>query len=293
MLRQVLRTLLQVAIPLAGFATGLQAPRAAVRWLLRQPSLLARSLVALLVIVPVGTVVLTWAMGLAPVARAGVLVAIISIGMGPIAAYRQGRAATETEAASYQLALNVTLLVVAIAFIPGFLALHGALFHHGVRLAPGRVAGVVLTRALIPLAAGVLVARLVPRIVEPVGRYAARVVNLAVLVVVVLALVATGRSLLAIGGRAWLGCALVALGAGAVGEAMGGPDPGTRRVLARSSALRFPALALLIASAIPDGRRILPVVLAYVLASTVVTALVELVETRRAVRSPARPVPQR
>jgi BASS family bile acid:Na+ symporter len=290
MLRQALRTLLELVIPLAAFATGLQAPRAAVRWLWRQPSLLARSLVALLVVVPVGTLVLTRAMGLAPVPRAGVLVAIISIGIGPVTVQRHARAAPEM--VSYEVALDVILLVAAVAFIPGFLALHGALFHHGVRLAPGRVAGVVLARALIPLGAGLVVARLAPRFVEQVTRYAAWIVNLSALIVVVFALIATWRSLLAIGGRAWLACALVALAAVAVGEAMGGPHPDTRRVLARFSALRFPALALLIASAIPDGRRVLPVVLAYVLTSTVVTALSELVETRRGVRRVAQPVPQ-
>jgi BASS family bile acid:Na+ symporter len=93
------------------------------------------------------------------------------------------------------------------------------------------------------------------------------------LLVIVVALAATGRGLLALGGKAWLTCAAIALGAVVIGHALGGPARETRRVLAMFSVMRFPALALLLASVTSQGRELVPVILAYVLSSAVMLGL--------------------
>jgi predicted Na+-dependent transporter len=277
------KILVQIAIPLASFATGLRAAFAEGRFLSRHPSLFARALLVILVIVPVGTVIFLRSIAISPLVRAGLTIAIVSIGIGPPAAFGHikayakaaGRdtAGMHDDSISFEVGLNVVLLALAIVYIPAFSAAHGAIFHHAIRPAPAAVAKVVLTRALVPLALGLAVGRLAPRVVAPVARYAGLFVQLVLLLVVLLALVATGRELLSLGGRAWLTCLAIVLGEVAVGHALGGPALATRRVLASFSAMRFPALALLVVQLVPRGRALVPIVLAYVLTSFVVVSI--------------------
>jgi BASS family bile acid:Na+ symporter len=93
-------------------------------------------------------------------------------------------------------------------------------------------------------------------------------------------------------GAGWLVCALVSVVSVVIGHLLGGPDATTRAVLAAYGTMRFPALALLVASIVPNGRRAIPVVLAYVLTSAVVSAVYGVVMKALAGRSPsAHPAP--
>jgi BASS family bile acid:Na+ symporter len=279
-----------VVIPLASLVTGLRAVTVDPLWLLKRRALLLRSLLAILVVVPVGTVLFLLALHSSPLVNTGLMVSILAVGIGPPAAFkRTGAAEAKVE---YEVELNVILLILSIAFIPAAVALLGAYLHLPFRLSPSSVAGLVFTRALIPLAAGVLVARLLPRVAGPLARVGGPIVQIGLLVLVAVAVAATGRSLLELGGRTWAICAAVALGALIVGHLCGGSDRAERRVLASFSAMRFPGLALLIASVSPLRKQVVPVVLAYALCSLVLVALYDAVSSRRArVVAPAVPVP--
>src|SRR5262245_59208458 len=89
---QILRVSLGVAIPLAAFAAGLQAVGTERFWLWKRPSLLLRSLLAVLVVVPIGTMLFLAALEPAGVLRAGIVIAILSVGIGPAAAWKRARA---------------------------------------------------------------------------------------------------------------------------------------------------------------------------------------------------------
>jgi hypothetical protein len=78
---------------------------------------------------------------------------------------------------------------------------------------------------------------------------------------------------------------------------MGGPDPGTRAVVAAASVMRFPALALALASVTRQARQLIPVIVAYVVTSFVLLVVYGLVMSRRvrkreAVAPPLRTVPR-
>jgi BASS family bile acid:Na+ symporter len=289
-LLRVLKIFAGVAIPLASLVTGLRAAREDHLWLVKRPSLLLRSLLTILVIVPVGAVLFLEAVRAPMLVEVGITIAIIAIGLGPPAALKQAK--THQESIAFELGLNVVLLLVAIVYIPLFVAIHGAIFHHGVTLGVGQVAKVVLTRSLIPLLVGIGVGRLAPRASAPLVKYSSVFIQVVLLVVVVVALVAAWRSLLALGGKAWLTCAAVALGEVVIGHAMGGPARETRRVLAMFSVMRFPALALLLTSVAARGREVVPVILAYVLSSVVMLALYGAITSLAAKRGrPAIPPP--
>jgi BASS family bile acid:Na+ symporter len=268
---QLFKILVSVVIPLAAFFTGLRASGTEWRWLTERRGLLGRSLLAVLVLVPVGAMLLAEALRLSPTLKAGLAVAIVAVGIGPPAAFKRTQAAQDL--VPYEIDLNVLLLLSSVVFMPLVVALHGRLYQHQVRLAPGAVASVVLTRSLIPLALGMMMARLAPRVVGPVVRHGTRVVTAAVVAVVLFAIALVWRALLGVGAAGWLAILAVSAFAVLVGHLMGGPQRGTRGVLAAFSAIRFPALALLLISMVPQGRRLLPVVLAYVIGSTLMVAV--------------------
>src|SRR5579872_7242477 len=131
-LLRVLKIFAGVAIPLASLATGLRAAREDHLWLVKRPSLLLRSLLTILVIVPVGAVLFLEAVRAPMLVEVGITIAIIAIGLGPPAALKQAK--THQESIAFELGLKVALLLVAIVYIPLFVAIHRAIFHHAVTL---------------------------------------------------------------------------------------------------------------------------------------------------------------
>jgi BASS family bile acid:Na+ symporter len=267
----MLKAVIGVAIPLAAIATGLRASSVESTWLFKRPGLLLRSLLTILVILPVCAMLVLHFFHAPPVVAAGIMIAVVSIGIGPAAAFNQSK--SKDVSVPFEIGLNVVLLAVAIVFIPVFLSIHGALFHHDVRIGFWQVAYVVFTRALIPLGLGMALGKIFPRAAERAAKYAGAFVTIVLLAVVAVALAATWRTLMGLGIRTWLICAAIVAVEIAVSHAAGGPTPATRRTLAAFGVIRFPALALLLASAAPRGREFVPVIVAYVLVSAVVVAL--------------------
>lgn len=289
----VVRAMVGILVPLAGFVAGLQTPAGAVRWLRERGRLLVGDLFTILVLVPAVTVAVLQILPLPIDVRAGLLVVILAVGVGPVTTFRRSAGNADVDRRAHEVSLNVLLLLAAIAYVPVFSVLHGAVFGHSVRVNAGAVAGLVITRALLPLALGIVVARLLPHVAERMRRPAGWLVNGLLAATVGIALVATWPVLSALGAAGWGGCVLVAALAVIIGDLMGGPSPDNRITLATFAAMRFPALALLIAAAIPQGRRVVPIVLAYVIVSAIIAGGYSAVLARRAVgaapRAPAHP----
>ncbi|RKG91595.1 hypothetical protein [Corallococcus terminator] len=270
----VFKTLVGVAIPLAAFATGLETSRRVkLRWLWHQPALLLRSLLAVVVLVPLWALLVLAVSKQPGMVENGLLISVFAMGMGPPATLQRARK-PEQEVA-YTLGLNITLLALAIGVLPAAIALHGALVGGTLSLAPEKVAALVLSRVFIPLAAGLCLARFVPKVAARIAHFAGSFVTGVMLAAAVLVLFLAWRPLLALGARAWLTSVAIVLPAVAVGYLLGGPHRETRSVLAAFTALRFPALAFLILAQTAYGRSATPVVLMYVLTSLAVVGLTE------------------
>jgi len=277
-LLHVLKIALGIAIPLASFSTGVRAAHIDPLWLFRRRSLLLRSLLAIFVLVPLATVFFLTVIKAPQVVTAGVLVAVLAVGIGPPAAMK--RTSAKDADVAYEVELNLVVQILAIIFIPVAVAVLGSYYHFAFRLDAARVAVVVLERVLIPVGLGILAARFLPRVARPLARIAGPVVQVLLLAVVVLAFVVMWKSLLSIGAQGWLIIAAVAFLALLIGHLSGGADREERSVLAAFSVMRFPALALLIASILPRGRQFLPVVLAYTLCAFVFAAVYGVVSKR-------------
>jgi BASS family bile acid:Na+ symporter len=283
-LTQLVGLLAQVATGLVAVAIGLGTSQSSARRLWRDRSLLLRSLLATLVVVPLATVALSHLLPLGQEVRGGLLAMVVAI--GPVAAI--GRARSRDGDASYALALSELLLVVSILYVPLAVLLVRVLWQRDIYLGVGPVALAVLSRQLAPLALGLLLARYAPRLTARLVGPVALAGNLLLGALAALVVVVGARRLVALGAPALLAIVLVALVAVTVGHLLGGPAPESRRVLATFSALRFPALALLLARAAPGGQRLIPVILAYFLASLLALAAYGAV-TRRATRRSGAP----
>jgi len=299
-IKEAFPVLLAVLIPLASFTTGLQAARqgpgggAARLW--RKPDHLSRDLLAILILVPLWVLLLVSIVPLAPAVRAGLLVIALAVGIGPAASMK--RMSGTTAEAREALDLNVVVLFISLSFVPIAFAAVASLFHREFHVGVGAVAKVVLGRALIPLLLGLGAARLVPRFAEKAGPLLAKIVTVVLLLVVVLAIVATAKHLAAVGAVGWIVAGVAALGAVIIGHLLGGPEPGTRGVVAAASAMRFPALALVLAAAMPRGQQVIPVILVYALLSFAILTVYGAVMARRRHRqqgegiTPLRPAPR-
>jgi len=165
--------------------------------------------------------------------------------------------------------------------VPLAFAALAALYHRDVHLGVGAVAKVVLGRALVPLLLGLGAARLWPRFAASVGPGLTKLINVVLAVLVLAAIAITWTHLAGVGLVGWLASAVVAVGAIAIGHFMGGPDPRTRPVVAAASVMRFPALALALASVTRQGQRLIPVIIVYALVAFLMLVGYGLVSSRR------------
>jgi BASS family bile acid:Na+ symporter len=282
-LLEALQLAARVVVPLLAFAVGLGAGEARPLWLWKQRSLLLRSLAAVMLVVPALTVVVAKVLPLKPAVAAGLVVVTLSI--GPVMAIVKSRKGEPEDLFAFNL--DVWLLVASLFYVPLAVSLLGLVLDRSLRFGLGEVARVVLPLQLVPLAAGALMGRRWPALARRLEPPLSRVANLAFAALVLLLLVPMLKQVFALGALNLAVVFAVALFAVAVGHALGGPAEGTRRVLATFTSMRFPALALSLATLSAAKHEVIPVVLAYLLFTVLILALYSLAGRRLAPHAPA------
>lgn len=227
-MQEILKVAAAAVVVLASFSLGLQAPRFQRSYVREHRALLLRSLLAILVVVPIATVLFAKMFRLPDATKAGLAFSIIAVGIGPLAALSRMKATDPR--ACYALVLNVGVMILSVAFVPLAYRLYGVLTDTPLRIQPMQVAELVVTRALLPLGLGMAVAAVFPRVCAPAAKWSSLLVNVATGLIAAVALIASWKLLRDVGGATWLACAGVACGAVAIGHLMGGPDRETRGV---------------------------------------------------------------
>jgi len=258
---------LKLSVVAVVFGIGLGSTPRDLAYLWRRPGQLARSLVAMYVLVPVVILLLASVLPMAPSVRTAILVLAISAG-APLLPKKLMKLGRE----GYVFSLVATSSVLAIVVVPLWVHLLAALFGRDASVEPGSVARLLAKAFLVPLVLGMLLRWPLSTVAERIsdGVLAFGGIVLAVAGLALLAL--HGHLLIDTGWRpfgALLGMTLVAL---AVGHVMGGPDPGDRTALAVCCASRHVGIAMLAASTVP-GPKTAALVVAYVLAATIVSVL--------------------
>jgi predicted Na+-dependent transporter len=280
----VARLVAAVAVILLVTSLGLGVTAAQVRSVLSRPGLLMRSVVAELVLVPLVALLAALALG---VERRAVI-GIVLMGVSPAAPLVMSRARQATGDRDFAPGLQVALALLAIASVPGSLALLSRLFPGAhAWVSPWDVASQVGRVQLLPLAAGMAVRALRPALADRLERPLARLAMLLLLLFVGAALALRGPDLLRIGPRAYAAMAVAVAASIALGHLLGGPAAETRTIVAVASALRNPGLALLVVQLNFPGLGIGAVLLAYVLVTfAFLTAFVAWRRRRRRVPQP-------
>jgi bile acid:Na+ symporter, BASS family len=260
--------LVPVSIVLMVTGLALNAKPSDVTFLFRRPALLLRSLIAMLLIVPVSASCLASIFSLTPpIAAAIVLMSICPV--PPMLPTRQLKLGGRDE---YVFGLLVTSALLSIAIVPFQMSILSAVFHKDAHIAPVAVAKIVGITVLVPMLLGILIRRCSSRLAENLSGPLSKIANLLLVVGIAILLIRIGPALWRLIGHGTL-VSILAIVAVALlaGHALGGPNPGDRTALTLACAVRHPGIALAIAKIHFTDPRVAVAILLYLLVSLIAT----------------------
>src|SRR6478609_5295343 len=151
---------LKVSIVLTVFGFGLGATSNDLLYVLRRPRILARSLAAMFVIMPMLAIPLTAIFHF----QRPVAIALVALSISPVPPLLPRRVTKDGGLAPYGLGLMVTAASLSVVFIPLAIEIIGRCFHKPFAMGPGPVAKLIGLSIFLPLAVGMIFARLAPGI---------------------------------------------------------------------------------------------------------------------------------
>ena len=228
------------------FGSGLGARFSDVTALLRRPGLLARSLIAVLVLAPALAVALVLLLDV----HREVAIAIVALSISPLPPLLPSRGAKAGGRAEFGLGLVLVLALSAVPVILAATAILEAVFGRDYVATPWAITRVLTVSVLAPLVAGMIVARLSPSTAKRLAGPIARVQRWLLPIAMVALLVSAAPQMWSLlGDGTLLAVAIFVVGALAVGHLLGGPNRRDAAVLAFATSCRHPATALALASA--------------------------------------------
>jgi bile acid:Na+ symporter, BASS family len=237
-------------------------------WLIRSPALLVRAIVSMQLLTPLIAVGMAATLPLHP----GVKIALVLLSLSPVPPALPGKELKVGGNRPFAISLLVLSALLSIAVIPASLSVLNDVTSYTLGIRPMIVARLIAESVLLPLAAGMIVgainAELGLRISPVVAKVATGLLILGILPPLIVALPAMGMLL---GDGTLVVCAALCVAALLIGHLLGGPDRGDRTVLALSTAMRHPAMAIALAKAnFADEPLVVPAILLYLLVAVVI-----------------------
>lgn len=251
-------------------AIGLRARPADTLYLIHNPSLGLRAMVAMFVAVPAFVLFVTWAFPLDPAVRAALLALAVSP-MPPILPNKEAKVGGN---ADYAIGLQVLATVVSILVVPLMLFLVERIFGVSGNFDPIAIAKLLIITVGAPLAVGMALGHFLHDQRDRLAGHAARLGAILLATGVVFILIAAWPAMGAlIGGGALAVAAATIIFALAAGHLLGGPDEGNRGALAVACAARHPGVAIALSVGVFPAQQpaILGFVLLYLLCNAVLT----------------------
>ncbi|MFZ0727344.1 MAG: bile acid:sodium symporter [Desulfobacterales bacterium] len=236
----ILQKFVSVTIFSLMFAIGINHSFQQLISLWRQPALLIRSLLAVVVLVPLVVFLLLPLFDLPPAVATGLAVLAAAPG-APLTFKRTQMAGGDPD---YVASLQLTLALLAVLVTPCILAIFYALFELAIeRVSPFQVMLQIGEVTFLPVIVGLLVQRLAPKLAGVIAKPAQKIANvlfvlLLVLIVVILAIAPNLRAMLNLGGMPLAAILIMAAAALAIGHLMGGPPRQQRSTLATACIAR-------------------------------------------------------
>ena len=249
------------------FALGVNHSFEQLTSLRRRPGLLLRSLLAVVLLVPMVVVLLLSVLDLPPSVATGL--AVLAASPGAPLTYKRSQMAGGDP--TYTASLQLTLALLAVGITPLILALFYALFEvviEGVTLF--QVARQVAQVTFLPLIIGLSLQQFAPRLAEILRKPLSMLANilfilLLLLLILLLALVPKLRAMLNVGGLAMVAILLMVMVSLTIGHLLGGPRRDQRSALATACIARNIGLALFIAELSDYGEHFIPTLLTYMI----------------------------
>ncbi len=269
-LAELVALAIKISIFAIVFALGMNARLDDFMGVLRSPGRLARSLVAMVVVMPLLAVLLVKAFDLPrPV---GVM--LIALALAPVPPILPGKQTKAGGDAVFAVRLLAAVGLIAIISIPLELELIELAFGMSLSAPPGLVASLVATSILAPLLAGALVARFAPSLASRLRPLVSKIGGVSLLAATAVILVTQWRVIVElVGDGTLLAMAIFVVSGLIVGHLLGGPDADDRTVLAIATASRHPGIALAIAHInYPQETDLAAAVLIFLLTNAALTA---------------------
>jgi BASS family bile acid:Na+ symporter len=258
---------INISVVLMVFGMALQAGDAGLRVALGRSSLLLRSLASMFVAMPVLAFVIALYLDL----DRSLLIVLMMIALAPVPPVLPVKQIKAGGGSHYVMALLVVSALAAIIVVPAGIEIVGRVFGRDLEL-PFRVtARVVVISVLLPVLAGLAIARLAPAFAARVAGPVSTTSSALLIASLVPILVTSWDVVLAHAGNFTVVAILLFIATGLlVGHLLGGPDGGDRTALALATATRHPGVAIAVLHVVaPGDTNVVPVVLLYLLVSAV------------------------
>jgi BASS family bile acid:Na+ symporter len=284
----LIRIAIVISVMLIVIALGLRCAVAEAAYLLRRPSLLARSLLAMNVIMPLAAVWLVSSFDL----KTSVKVALVALAVSPLPPFLPGKRLKLTSH-GYIYGIVVAAAVCSVVLVPLTASLLSTHFHTQ-HVGAVRVFLAVVITVLAPLAIGLFVQRIRPTQAPSLAATLYKVGMGLLILACIPVLVMQWSTIRSLFGDGTVVAAIVLSGLGLLaGHLLGGPDPENRTVLALATASRHPGVALVagISASVQAPRLITAAVLLAFVVSMIVT--VPYAAWRKRVHTAVPPIQQR
>lgn len=251
------------------FGVALGAGRERLRAAFANPGLLARSLVAMFVAMPLVAVVIAKNFEL----NHALLVALLLLALSPVPPVLPSKQIKAGGGETFVLGLLVVSALAAIVIVPAGVSVVGSLFGRELDIPYIIVARTVATSVLLPVVLGLAVAHLAPsfaaKAVGPLTKLSGALLLVSFLPILWVAwggIAAQMNNFTMLAMVAFIAIGLV------VGHLLGGPGEGDRTALALATATRHPGVAVAVLNAIePGSKDVVMVVVLYLLVGMVAT----------------------
>ncbi|HEY9639707.1 MAG TPA: hypothetical protein V6C57_04450 [Coleofasciculaceae cyanobacterium] len=214
-----------------------------VLWLWQRPSLLLRSLMAVIVIVPLlGVLAFMIPSDITVAERIGIGMMLVCPG-APLIPFKSMKAGSHV---MFTASLQIALCLMAIGSIPLILMIIANFYPNQAWITPLEVFKQIFFAQVLPLGIGVGIRQVWPKLADEIMQPLVKMATFMLVLVVIVLLTLTLDRVFSIGWTTFLTIVFLTLASLLCGHLLGGPDFDTRLPLANATATRNAGLALLL-----------------------------------------------
>ena len=237
----------------------------------RNPAVVFRSFLAVIVLFPLVVFILLKALNLPSGIATGLAILAAVPGAPMMTKRTEGAGGEPTYASSLQLLLALLVVIIAPLTLGFFYSQFDMVTE---RVTPWDVARQVARVTFLPIVVALLIVQFAPSVVERIKRPVKKLANILFLlftlaIVGIFVLSSDMRGMLLVGWLPFAAVAITVVAGLAAGHVLGGPARSTRAVLATASIARNAGLALYVAGLSDYEMAFLPILLVYMLAGSV------------------------